>query len=161
MPWVVGIDEAGYGPNLGPLVQAAVALKLPDDDPGRMGHLAPDVPEVRRAGRWPGADRRLEDGPHPRHGLAAGTRLSATVGLAAGPCPLQLGWGDDRGLPRTIEPANVAFDGTEPIPLHRRLATGLPRPRRDADRCASSSRPRCSTRSSIGSGSKATVLRPG
>ena len=24
MPWVVGIDEAGYGPNLGPLVQAAV-----------------------------------------------------------------------------------------------------------------------------------------
>jgi ribonuclease HII len=34
MPWVVGIDEAGYGPNLGPLVQAAVALHLPDDDLG-------------------------------------------------------------------------------------------------------------------------------
>ena len=33
MPWVVGIDEAGYGPNLGPLVQAAVALKLPTGDP--------------------------------------------------------------------------------------------------------------------------------
>lgn len=33
MPWVVGIDEAGYGPNLGPLVQAAVALKLPAADP--------------------------------------------------------------------------------------------------------------------------------
>src|ERR1041384_6887790 len=32
MPWVVGIDEAGYGPNLGPLVQAAVALHLPDGD---------------------------------------------------------------------------------------------------------------------------------
>src|SRR5262245_29202715 len=32
MPWVIGIDEAGYGPNLGPLVQAAVALKLPEDD---------------------------------------------------------------------------------------------------------------------------------
>src|SRR5450755_3884723 len=31
--WVVGIDEAGYGPNLGPLVQAAVGLHLPDDDP--------------------------------------------------------------------------------------------------------------------------------
>ena len=30
--WVVGIDEAGYGPNLGPLVQAAVGLYLPDDD---------------------------------------------------------------------------------------------------------------------------------
>jgi ribonuclease HII len=32
MPWVVGIDEAGYGPNLGPFVQAAVALPLPDND---------------------------------------------------------------------------------------------------------------------------------
>jgi ribonuclease HII len=31
--WVVGIDEAGYGPNLGPLAQAAVAVPLPDDDP--------------------------------------------------------------------------------------------------------------------------------
>ncbi len=32
MPWVVGIDEAGYGPNLGPLVQAAVAIWLPPED---------------------------------------------------------------------------------------------------------------------------------
>ena len=33
MPWVVGLDEAGYGPNLGPLVQAAIALRLPESDP--------------------------------------------------------------------------------------------------------------------------------
>jgi hypothetical protein len=32
MPWCVGIDEAGYGPNLGPLVQAAVAVHLPEHD---------------------------------------------------------------------------------------------------------------------------------
>ena len=32
MAWRVGIDEAGYGPNLGPMVQAAVAMDLPDDD---------------------------------------------------------------------------------------------------------------------------------
>jgi len=32
MPWVIGVDEAGYGPNLGPLVQAAVALFLPEED---------------------------------------------------------------------------------------------------------------------------------
>src|SRR5262245_9019791 len=31
MPWLVGLDEAGYGPNLGPLVQAAVAARVPDD----------------------------------------------------------------------------------------------------------------------------------
>lgn len=31
MPWLIGMDEAGYGPNLGPLVQAAVVLRVPDD----------------------------------------------------------------------------------------------------------------------------------
>lgn len=31
MTWLVGIDEAGYGPNLGPLVQAAAAIRV--DDP--------------------------------------------------------------------------------------------------------------------------------
>lgn len=46
MPWVVGIDEAGYGPNLGPLVQAAVALRLPDGDVAGWDTLKP---WVRRA----------------------------------------------------------------------------------------------------------------
>ena len=30
MPWIVGIDEAGLGPNLGPLVQSAIAARAPD-----------------------------------------------------------------------------------------------------------------------------------
>ncbi|MGL6072980.1 MAG: hypothetical protein ACRC8S_02340 [Fimbriiglobus sp.] len=41
MVWAVGIDEAGYGPILGPLVQVAVALRLPDNDPGGYTTLAP------------------------------------------------------------------------------------------------------------------------
>lgn len=48
MRWVVGIDEAGYGPNLGPLVQAAAAVRLPDDDHAGWDTLRP---AVRRAGR--------------------------------------------------------------------------------------------------------------
>ena len=51
MRWV-GIDEAGYGPNLGPLVLAAVVAEGPDDCPP---DLWTDLPHVGRAGS--GADR--------------------------------------------------------------------------------------------------------
>jgi hypothetical protein len=41
MIWSVGIDEAGYGPILGPVVQVALAIRLPEDDPAGYTCLAP------------------------------------------------------------------------------------------------------------------------
>jgi hypothetical protein len=47
MGWLIGIDEAGYGPNLGPFVMTAVACRVPDEH--QAGNLW-DVlrPAVRR-----------------------------------------------------------------------------------------------------------------
>jgi ribonuclease HII len=30
--WIIGVDEAGYGPNLGPFVMTAVAFRVPHDE---------------------------------------------------------------------------------------------------------------------------------
>lgn len=54
MHWQFGIDEAGYGPNLGPLVQACVGFLLPEDDPSGWQTFSP---HARRVGEP--ADHRL------------------------------------------------------------------------------------------------------
>jgi ribonuclease HII len=47
MPWLIGIDEAGYGPNLGPFVMSATLFQVPDGQ----GHnlWKPLRPAVRKA----------------------------------------------------------------------------------------------------------------
>jgi hypothetical protein len=117
MPWVVGIDEAGYGPNLGPLVQAAVALHLPDDDPDGWETLRP---VVRRCGEK--ADGRLlvDDSKkvYARGGFAALERgVFSGIGLA-------IDWFSEfveGGLHLPGGGADVAaegwYDGDERVPI--------------------------------------------
>ena len=95
MPWVVGIDEAGYGPNLGPLVQTAVSLRLPDADPAGWDTLHPCVrraadpddgrvcvDDSKKVYAKSGGLGRLERGVFAALGLAPGT----VGGLLAGLC---------------------------------------------------------------------------
>lgn len=49
MPWVIGVDEAGYGPNLGPLVQSAVAMRLPASDAAGWDTFRPVVRRAHEA----------------------------------------------------------------------------------------------------------------
>lgn len=118
MPWVVGIDEAGYGPNLGPLVQAAVALRLPDDDPAGWAHLRP---HARRRGE-PADGRVLVDDSKLVYagngGLARLERgLAAVLGLPAGPLGDWLAAVTTHHVLSDLA-AECWFDGTEPVPLH-------------------------------------------
>jgi ribonuclease HII len=57
--WIVGIDEAGYGPNLGPLVMSAVACQV---GPRRArGNLWQLLADAVRSGREEKDDRLLVD----------------------------------------------------------------------------------------------------
>lgn len=83
MPWIVGIDEAGYGPNLGPLVMTALACRVPAEPTDLWQTLSA---AVRRADEH--ADDRLPVGDSkqiftPGRGLRT---LETVVHAALSPC---------------------------------------------------------------------------
>ena len=75
MAWLVGIDEAGYGPNLGPLVMTAVAWHVPDRPPHQRTRLqiAHEADEV--------ADVRVGEVQRKRIALGAGVAVVVADGL--------------------------------------------------------------------------------
>ncbi len=132
MPLIVGIDEAGYGPVLGPFVCAAtlwrVAPTCVDADAWALMDDAVVRPGGgRREGRLPVGDSKKvfnrDDGLHTLErsvlafaaatGLQAGTvaQLLASVGFdthaSAGACP----WYRDLTRPLPTDPARCAFEG--------------------------------------------------
>ena len=54
MTLLIGTDEAGYGPNLGPLVVAASAWHIEGDGTALAGQLARATAAVAAAAGWPG-----------------------------------------------------------------------------------------------------------
>lgn len=156
--WIVGIDEAGYGPNLGPLVQAAVALEIPDGDPAGWDSLKTIVRKAR--GRKD--DRILIDDSkkvYTRGGVAAlESGLCRSLGLSPGSLREFL---HHILLPGCLDDvaAEHWFDGEEQLPLH-------------ATETRETAFPACSALGSVvptrlfnqivaGSNSKATVLACG
>ena len=87
--WIVGVDEAGYGPNLGPFVMTAVACRV-DDDRADACLWSALRPAVRRAADADDGRIAVDDSKlvyQPARGLAALERgvLAALARNASAP----------------------------------------------------------------------------
>ncbi len=81
MPWIIGIDEAGYGPNLGPFVMSSVACRVPQALAGKSLWST-----LKRAVRRPGSTddgRLLIEDSKVVYSPAAGLQCLETGVLAA------------------------------------------------------------------------------
>lgn len=122
MVWRIGIDEAGYGPNLGPLVMSAVAWRVPDEAGDLdLWSLLPRL--VRRPGGPADriVDARLVVGDSklvykPGTGLAPLERTVLALLGGAGPSTF-LDFLDRLGPDTLVELRNERwFAGTTPLP---------------------------------------------
>ena len=132
MAWFVGIDEAGYGPNLGPMVQAAVAVEVPE---GLDPWLAL-APWLRRASEKDTSRVLVDDSKKVNSGKSGLAKLEAGPAAFLGLRPgTTLGeWLEAVGRSGTVdELGNEAwYDGKESLPLF----DDVPSDRRDALRDA-------------------------
>jgi ribonuclease HII len=117
MPWIIGIDEAGYGPNLGPLVQTAVGFHL-DCDPNAGDLWKLLAKSVRRAGEED--DRLLIDDSKKVYGSQRGLEdlelgVLATLFPALGCLSEFLGRFASSSLPHLEN--ELGYTSGEPLPV--------------------------------------------
>ena len=77
MPWRVGLDEAGYGPNLGPLVLSSSACHVPADAPACLWECL--AAAVRKAEHPDDGRLLIDDSKKVNEGKAGLARLEAGV----------------------------------------------------------------------------------
>ncbi|HKB01346.1 MAG TPA: hypothetical protein VKD90_03960, partial [Gemmataceae bacterium] len=77
MPWRVGLDEAGYGPNLGPLVLSSTACHVPDGAPRCLWKLL--AAAVRKADHEADGRLLIDDSKKVNEGPTGLAKLEAGV----------------------------------------------------------------------------------
>lgn len=126
MPWLIGVDEAGYGPNLGPFVMTAAACRVPEGLEAR--ELWPTLKKAvrRRSARADG--RLLIDDSKLVYGTAAGLG-ALELGVLAVHAPADLSGLELDGLLAAVCPASRPalhdecwYTGRTPLPACAKLA---------------------------------------
>jgi ribonuclease HII len=121
MPWHVGIDEAGYGPNMGPLLQTAVGVRFPAKP--RCGWKAL-AKAVRRHGEGEDDDLRIVIDDSKKVYLPPNGLQRLERGVLAALCPPDTPWPVPLGhFLAFVAPAALLelvaepwFDEFEPLP---------------------------------------------
>lgn len=125
--WSVGIDEAGYGPTLGPLAQVAVAVKLPDGDPAGWETLRP---LVKRHGDKDKTRLLVDDSKLVHSGKHGFAKLEAGLSALLGLRQTSVGaWLGEWALPHVVEDLSgeAWFDPGEVLPVHAEAPDLRPR----------------------------------
>lgn len=141
MMWIIGIDEAGYGPNLGPFIMTSVACRVPDHcDNANLWRLL--HPAVRRSEDADDGQLLIDDSKrvyigHGLAGLERGVLATLTAGFRP-PLPASLTALVDWACPDDGDELRreVWYRGVQTLPIHLVSADLKPWAMRFADACA-------------------------